>query len=99
MRWFKRRKPPVLNITEFQHEEPDPFEHSPFNADVITPDDPGWAIFAKAMETGGPVVGTYDGETGEIVSIEPYQSYPPTHHDHTVRMWYDAKSCSCSITL
>lgn len=57
----------------------DPFANSPFNADVITSDDPAWAIFEKAMETGGPVVGIYDGDTGEIVSIEAVDSWQARH--------------------
>lgn len=43
---------------------------SPFDAEVIRPGDPGWAIFEAAMKSQSPVVGIYNGETGEIVSIE-----------------------------
>jgi hypothetical protein len=49
------------------------------------------------METGGPVVGTYDGETGEIISIEPYHRFDSTPTGHTFRMFYDSKSCSTTL--
>lgn len=42
---------------------------SPFDAEVIRPGDPGWAIFEETMRTGRPVVGLYDSETGEVVSM------------------------------
>lgn len=47
----------------------DPFANSPFNADVIRKGDPGWDIFEATMRTGGPVFGTYEADTGKIVSI------------------------------
>ena len=47
----------------------DPFANSPFNADVIREGDPGWDIFEATMRTGGPVFGTYEADTGKIVSI------------------------------
>lgn len=48
----------------------DPWEgvKSPFDAEVIGPGDPGWDVLAMAMETGKPVIGQYDPDTGEVVS-------------------------------
>jgi hypothetical protein len=48
----------------------DPWEgvKSPFDADVIGPGDPGWEVFKLAMRTGKPVIGEYDGDTGEVIS-------------------------------
>lgn len=43
---------------------------SPFDAEVIKEGDPGWEVVQKVIETGKPVVGTYDGATGKITSME-----------------------------
>lgn len=48
---------------------PDPFANSPFSADVIRPGDPGWDIF-EAVKDGNAVIGTYDADTGQIMSMD-----------------------------
>lgn len=50
---------------------------SPFDRKVIRPGDPGWDIYQKVLETGGPVMGIYDARTGEIVSMTPLGDVPP----------------------
>lgn len=67
MRWPWRRKrsdyrPPI---------------RSPFDAERLGPGDPGWEIFEAAMKTGGAVVGVYNSETGEVVSITPIGEEEP----------------------
>lgn len=49
--------------------EEDPFVNSPFNAETIRPGDPAWEIWERMRETGKPIIGTYDAETGEIIEM------------------------------
>lgn len=70
----------------------DPWEgvKSPFDADVIGPGDPGWDVLNLAMRTGGPVIGEYDADTGQVVSARTVDdddsvAEPPVPH----RSWLD----------
>ena len=60
-----------------------PFEHSPFNKEVLRPGDPGYDIALEAMQTGHTVHGLYDSETGEIIEMHHGDGFgdddPPPH--------------------
>lgn len=69
----------------------DPWEgvKSPFDAEVIGPGDPGWEVLRLAMATGQPVIGEYDPDTGEVVSVRvvgPDEAPPPPVRRRT--LWW-----------
>lgn len=43
---------------------------SPPDPDTIGPGDPLYEIFAQAIETGQPVVGMLNAQTGEVIAME-----------------------------